>query len=185
MSSHLEQIDYSINKLRQLVQKNIQNNWHYYSDNISVNPDIFNPNHAEFKINNWQLASVNEKGYITWDKGRQIRWLTQKITIPYALQDYPLSGLTLRLVLTWWAEDAKVFVNGKLVQEGDLFDSSARIFLTNSVIPGEEFWVAIRLVSPGHDIGALMRSKCVYEKPVVGTFHGTSLRKLPQYYLKL
>lgn len=164
MSTHLDRIDYCINNLRQLVQKDIQSDWYYSLENISINQDIFNENYAEFELNNWQLATVNKKGYITWNKGRKIRWIAQKITIPYSLKDYPLSGLTLRLVLTWWAEDAQVFINGKLVQQGDLFDSSARVILTNSAIPGEEFWVAIRLVSPGHDLGALMRSKCVYER---------------------
>ena len=176
MSSYLDELDYCINKLRQLVQKDIQNTWHYSQSNISVHQDNLNLNYAEIKLPNWQLATVNQKAYITWDKGLQVIWLAQKIIIPYALKNYPLSELTLRLVLTWWAEDAQIFVNGKLVQQGDLFDSSARIILTNSAIPGEEFLVTIRLVSPGHDIGALMRSKCVYEKPV-GTFHGTSLRE--------
>ncbi|MGK7937983.1 MAG: alpha-mannosidase, partial [Xenococcaceae cyanobacterium] len=165
MSIYLDELDYCINKLRHLIQKDIQNIWHYSQSNISFHQDTLNLNYAEIKLPNWQLATVNKKGYITWDKGRQVRWLAQKIIIPYVLKDYPLSGLTLRLVLTWWAEDAQIFVNGKLVQQGDLFDSSARIILTNSAIPGEEFLVAIRLVSPGHDIGALMRSKCVYEKP--------------------
>ncbi len=176
MSSHLDKINSCINKLRQLVQKNIQNNWNYSLEDLFADRDILEFDYAESKLNNWQLAKVNEKEYIVWDKGRPIKWLTQKITIPYALENYPLAGLTLRLVLTWWAEDAKIFVNGKLAQQGDLFDSSARIILTDSAIPGEEFLITIRLVSPGHDIGALMRSKCVYEKPV-GTFHGTSLRQ--------
>ena len=177
MSSYPDGLFKNIKKLRNLVQKDIQSNWYYSLDNISVNQNILKSNTIEFDSNNCQLATVNEKGYITWDKGRQVRWLAQKITIPEALQDYPLSGLTLRLALTWWAEDAKIFVNSKLVQEGDLFDSSARIVLTNSAIVGEEFWVVIRLVSPGHDIGALMRSICVYEQPVVGTFSGMSPEK--------
>ena len=176
MSSYSDGIFNDIKELRKLVQKDIQSNWYHSLENISVNSDSFNPNEAKFKLDTWHLATVNEKGYITWDKGRQVKWLAQKITIPYALQDYPLSGLTLRLVLTWWAEDAKIFVNGKLTQQGDLFDSSARILLTNSAIPGEEFWVAIRLVSPGHDIGALMRSKCVYEK-LVGAVREPPLQK--------
>ncbi len=90
-------------------------------------------------------------------------WLGQHFVVPQDLQDYSLTGLALRLVLTWWAEDAQVFVNGQLVQQGDLFDSSARVLLSTAVMPGEEFAVALRLVSPGHDIGALMRSQVVYE----------------------
>ena len=157
-------IENCINNLRALVQKDIQSNWYFSFQDISVDRNILNANITKFESKNWQLAEVNNKGYITWNKGREVRWLAQKITIPYTLKDYPLSGLTLRLVLTWWAEDAQIFVNGKLVQQGDLFNSSARVILTNSAIPGDEFLVTIRLVSPGHDIGALMRSKCVYER---------------------
>ncbi len=90
-------------------------------------------------------------------------WLGQHLVVPHDLQGYPLAGLALRLALTWWAEDAQIFVNGQLVQEGDLFDSSTRVLLSEAVLPGEEIAVALRLVSPGHDIGALMGSSCVYE----------------------
>ena len=90
-------------------------------------------------------------------------WLGQLFVIPQTLQGYPLAGLALRLALTWWAEDTQIFVNGQLVQEGDLFDCSARVLLSEAAVPGEKISVALRLVSPGHDIGALMRSCCVYE----------------------
>jgi alpha-mannosidase len=149
-----------LKKISQLTQIDIQNNWHYLYFDLSLEKQ----KKILIDLNTWQPALVNEKGYIIWKKGRQVRWLAQKITVPYALEKYPLSGLTLRLLLTWWAEDAQVFVNGDLVQQGDLFDSSARILLTNCAVPGEEFLVTIRLVSPGHDIGALMRSQCVYER---------------------
>ncbi|HEY9875014.1 MAG TPA: alpha-mannosidase, partial [Candidatus Obscuribacterales bacterium] len=112
---------------------------------------------------NWQGVELNTKSYITFTAGRQLLWLGQKFVIPQDLQGYPVAGLSLRLALTWWAELAQIFVNGGLVQEGDLFDSSARVLLSESVTPGEEFTVLLRLVSPGHDDGALMRSLCVYE----------------------
>ncbi len=90
-------------------------------------------------------------------------WLSQHFVIPKDLQGYPLAGLALRLALTWWAQEAQIFVNGQLVQEGDLFDSSARVLLSQAVVPGEAIAVSLRLVSPVHDIGALMRSHAVYE----------------------
>jgi alpha-mannosidase len=64
----------------------------------------------------------------------------------------------LRLALTWWADSAQVYVNGELVVEGDLFDCSPRVLLSRGVTPGEEFIVAVRLKSPGHSEGALVRS---------------------------
>ncbi|MER3588796.1 MAG: hypothetical protein C4322_12630, partial [Mastigocladus sp. ERB_26_1] len=57
----------------------------------------------------------------------------------------------------------KIYVNGELVGEGDLFDCSPRILVSQAVTPGEEFFIAIRLVSPGHCDGALMRSLLIYE----------------------
>ena len=55
------------------------------------------------------------------------------------------------------------FVNGQLVQEGDLFDSSTRVILSHHAIPGESFFISLRLVSPGHDEGALVRSQLICE----------------------
>ncbi len=148
-------ISQTIEKLRQLTQVDVQGNWRYYPEDLPI---------SAIDPSNWQLAQLNDKKYIAWSAGRQVRWLAQRLIIPHDLQSYPLAGLALRLVLTWWAEDAQIFVNGQLVQEGDLFDSSARVLLTPSATPGEEIIVAVRLVSPGHDIGALMHSKCVYER---------------------
>ncbi len=156
--SDLKIIENAIAKLRKQTQLDIQDNWHYCPE--------FNPNQdlTITYLKNSKKAELNDKKYIVFSKGRQVRWLVQKITISHSLAEYPLSGLILRLVLTWWAEDAQIFINGKLIQEGDLFDSSARVLITNNAIPGQEFLVAIRLVSPNHDIGALMRSRLVYEK---------------------
>lgn len=148
------QIDRSLERLRQLSQIDVQQNWLYGERDLPI--DSIDPS-------TWQLAPVNHKGYITWPAGRKVHWLAQKFIIPDRLQEYPLDGLSLRLGLTWWAELVQIFVNGKLVQEGDLFDSTTRILLTESAIPQTEFFVAIRLISPGHDIGALMKSKCIYE----------------------
>ncbi|MFP4101964.1 alpha-mannosidase [Coleofasciculus sp.] len=147
----------SIAKLRALTQVNVQTNWKLWSEDLpleEINNHIFA---------NGSSGKLNDKGYIIWSAGRQVMWLGQQFIIPKDLQGYPLAGLTLRLALTWWAEDAKIFVNGKLVQEGDLFDSSARVLLSSAVSPGEIITVMVRLVSPGHDIGGLMRSCCIYE----------------------
>ncbi|MCU0534810.1 MAG: alpha-mannosidase [Hydrococcus sp. Prado102] len=148
-------ITQTLEKLRQLVSIDVQNGWHFSSEDLSI---------ESIDLSNWQQAKPNEKRYITWLKGCQVQWLAQRFVIPHDLQGYPIEGLALRLILTWWAEQAEIFINGKLVQEGDLFDSSVRILLTPHAKPGEEFTVALRLVSPGHDIGALMRSQLLYER---------------------
>ncbi|HAC63370.1 MAG TPA: alpha-mannosidase, partial [Cyanothece sp. UBA12306] len=145
----------TIDQLRKLTQSDVQGNWVSTSEEISFD---------EINLDLWKPVELNDKGYIIWTAGSQVKWLGQKFIIPHHLNDYPLSGLSLRLALVWWAKDAQIFVNNVLVQQGDLFDSSARILLKSSVEPGEEILVILRLVSPGHDLGALMKSKLIYEK---------------------
>jgi alpha-mannosidase len=189
MSNYLKnKIDRVITKLHGLTQINIQANWYYSTVDLSLENQTIP---EEINIDNWQPVELSDREYIIWEKGRQLYWLAQQIIIPQHLQGYSLIGLSLRIVLTWWAEAARVFVNGKLVQQGDLFDSSARILLTNDAQPGEKFWVAIRLVSPGHDIGALMRSHCVYERDLLADkiriepgFVATELSVLAKYLSK-
>lgn len=153
-----QQIQLAIAKLRQLVRVEVQYGW------LDVPEADIKDNFNTVNLTRYQPASVNQKGYIIFPQGRQIKWLVQKITVPPTLQGYPLSEFSLRLVLTWWAEDAQISIDGKLVQQGDLFDSSARILVTDAAKIGDEYIVAIRLVSPGHDIGALMRSHLIYER---------------------
>jgi alpha-mannosidase len=156
VETHL--INDAIERLRVLTQVDVQNGWRCCAQDLSVTVATQSQD-----WNDWSIAELNPKEYIVWSAGRQVMWLSQRLVIPQDLQGYPLAGLALRLVLTWWAESAQIFVNGQLVQEGDLFDSSARVLLSSAVVPGDEIEVALRLVSPGHDIGALMRSTVVYE----------------------
>lgn len=149
--------DRIITKLKNLTELDVQNNWYFTDENLT-NPPL--------EISSqWQKAVVNENKYLVWEKGDRVRWFAQKITIPVSLNkdNYPLKDLSLRIKLTWWAQSAQIFVNGKLVNEGDLFDSSCRVLLTQKVVANQEFLVALRLVSPSHDIGGLMFSQCLYE----------------------
>ncbi|WP_081942751.1 alpha-mannosidase [Myxosarcina sp. GI1] len=151
-------IEKVITSLRQLVQLDIQHHWYFLAETgIQNNFDTVN-------LENARSVLPNEKGYLIFSQGKQTVWLQQKITIPQTIAGYPLAGLSLRLVLTWWAEDAQIFVNGELKQQGDLFDSSARILLTDNAIVNNEYKIAIRLLTPQHDIGALMRSHLIYER---------------------
>ncbi|MBF2065016.1 MAG: alpha-mannosidase [Calothrix sp. C42_A2020_038] len=148
----------AIENLRSRCQADIQGNWRYSFDNLTVT-EVFQED-----ISRWKCITTNKKQHIAWDKGRRILWLAQKIVVhQYLLPSYPLQGLSLRLALVWWAEDVQVYVNGKLLAAGDLFDFSPRVLLSEAVTPGDEFIVALRLVSPAHDDGALMRSRLIYE----------------------
>jgi alpha-mannosidase len=143
----------SIDRLRGLSQIDILTDWGIYRGDISTDVDL----------GEWDGVCLNEKGNISWERGSQVVWLGQRLVIPSHVEGYPVSGLLCRLALTWWADVAQVYVDGKLVQEGDLFDHSARVLLTISGVPGTVIDVRLRLVSPGHDIGALMRSRLIYE----------------------
>ncbi len=149
-----------IDRLRQLNTQNIQSEWHCHSQDIAL-ADILTAN----VLTRWPTVALNERQHIAWDKGRHVFWLYQSITVPTDRHGYPLTGLTLRLGLTWWADDAQIYVDGSLVQTGDLFECFARICLSTSATPGQTFQIAIRLVSPGHDDGALVRSQLFYEFP--------------------
>ncbi|NJR49377.1 MAG: alpha-mannosidase [Leptolyngbyaceae cyanobacterium CSU_1_3] len=149
------QLSEAIAQLRQLTQVDVQAQWGCWFEELSL---------LEMGRSEGAIAQLNGRNHIPWPKGRRVAWFRQKFVLPQCLQQtYPLAGLKLRLALTWWAEVAQVYVNGELVQEGDLFDHSARVVLSESVVPGEAVEVAIRLISPGHDDGALVRSCLVYE----------------------
>ena len=156
--TEMKQVQDAIDRLLALCEVNVHKGWRYCIQDL---PQAIATQSTHW--HDWLRSELNTKGYIVWAAGRQVIWLSQLFIVPDDLQGYPLSGLALRLALTWWAEDAQIFVNGQLVQQGDLFDSSARVLLSSSVKPGEEFAIALRLVSPGHDLGGLMRSKCLYE----------------------
>ncbi len=149
---------HTLERLRSLSQISVQAGWHYFDGDLpidaAVNPDSWQ---------SWTVGSVNAKDHHPWIKGRQVRWFARRIQVPPDLQGYPLTGLCLRLGLLWWSEETQVYVNGSLVQEGDLFDCAPRLVLSESVQPGDQFAIALRMVSPIHDDGALMKSVCHYE----------------------
>lgn len=153
-----QQISQAIVKLRQLVQRDVQTGWQWCQQDLPVeigtNPEAWPTR---------ELATLNAKTHIAWEAGQRVVWLGQCFVVPESLADYPIAGLSWRLALTWWAEQAEIFVNGQLVQVGDLFDCSARILLQPSVQPGTTLTISIRLVSPAHDQGALVRSQLMFE----------------------
>ncbi len=144
-----------VEKLRRLCQVEVQSGWRYCDADSAIV--------AAVDISNGQVAEINAKGHIAWPSGKQVVYLGQNFVVPDNLHGYPVLGLRLLLGLTWWAEDAQIFVDGELVGEGDLFDCAERVLLSSSVNPGDEFLIVLRLVSPGHDRGALVRSICLYE----------------------
>lgn len=153
-------ISQAIEQLRSFCQVNLQSTWLYQESDLVITDVV------AADLSHWQPAQLNAKEHIAWTGGKKVLWLVQRLVVPQDLHGYPLAGLSLRLVLVWWADSAEIYVNGELVLEGDLFDCSPRVLLSQGVTPGEEFTVALRLVSPGHCDGALVRSLLVYESYV-------------------
>jgi alpha-mannosidase len=151
-------IETAIARLRELTQRDRQTDWRMSLEDADASIQC-DPR----QWSTWQPVTLNDRQHIAWPAGRQVLWLWQAIEMPESLADYPLAGFTVRLSMTWWAEQADVYVNGVLVQQGDLFDTSARVILTEALVPGESVAVAIRLVSPAHDAGALVRSQFLCE----------------------
>ncbi len=151
--SFVSSIEIALQRLRRLSQHDILADWRMCLGASSVDTDT----------SAWERASLNEKGQIAWVRGRQEIWLAQTVVMPIDLHGYPVTSLSCRLAFTWWAEIAQVFVDGQLVQEGDLFDHSPRVLLMSAVVPGTAVDVRLRMISPGHDIGALMRSRLIFE----------------------
>ncbi|MBN4002184.1 alpha-mannosidase [Nostoc sp. LPT] len=149
-----------IEQLRSFCQVNLQSTWLYQESDLVITDVV------AADLSHWQPAQLNAKEHIAWTGGKKVLWLAQRLVVPQDLHGYPLAGLSLRLALVWWADSAEIYVNGELVLEGDLFDCSPRVLLSQGVTPGEEFTVALRLVSPGHCDGALVRSLLVYESYV-------------------
>ncbi|MBW4507095.1 MAG: alpha-mannosidase [Scytonematopsis contorta HA4267-MV1] len=150
-----------LEQLRNCSEVNIQSQWFYHQEDLDIATVMSSD--CQHWWENWTPTQLNEKGNVSWDGGKKLLWLAQKLVVPQDLNGYDLLGLRLKLGLLWWADSAQVYVNSKLVVEGDLFDCSPRVLISTSVKPGDEFFVALRLVSPGHCDGALVKSFLVYE----------------------
>ncbi|ANV87126.1 alpha-mannosidase [Picosynechococcus sp. PCC 7117] len=177
-------IQATIERLKSFVALPTQTTWQFYQTETAV-PKTFRPDLATFQPTQLAAIQPNNNGYLVFEKGLKLAWFYQKITLPESINNYNISGFNARLNLTWWAEIAAIFVNGKLVCEGDLFDSSTRLLLTDQAQANQTFEVAIALVSPGHDIGALMKSSLIFESPTLeiseaGSF-ATELQILTDY----
>ena len=108
-----------LRRLRSLTQWDVRDRWRVHVGDLPV-ATATDPLAWE----DWAIPPQDDRGYLMGDRGRQVRWLGQVITVPEALtaDGWPLAGLRLRFALGWWSEEAQVYVNGRLVQAGDLFD---------------------------------------------------------------
>jgi alpha-mannosidase len=149
-------IEQCCDRLRRLSTQDLIDRW-----GITINEATTPPPHRETATA--PRVELDDRRYALWPRGRVTAWFTAQLVIPATLHGYAIAGKTLRLALRWWADDAQIFVNGDLVLAGDLYDCFGRVVLMPIATPGETIDLAIRLVSPGHDAGALVTSVLQYE----------------------
>ena len=102
-----------------------------------------------------------ERGLLIWPRGRQWLRLEQTLRWPDDWTASPASQA--RLLLSWWAESMRLWVDGTLVHEGDLFDTTCRWLVPERFKQGAELQLHLELRSPGHDDGALISSALCLE----------------------
>lgn len=104
-----------------------------------------------------------ERGLIVWPRGGQWCLLQLSLSCPESWRQLGPQGGCARLALRWWAEAAELWVQGEVVHQGDLFDTSCRWSLPDAWWHGGAWSLELRLRSPKHDDGALVLSQLVLE----------------------
>ena len=102
-----------------------------------------------------------QRGLLVWPRGGVWLRLEQKLSWPQDWRDFRSSAL--RIVLNWWADQARFWVDGVLVHQGDLFDTSCRWPIPQKLRSGAPMKIQLELRSPCHDDGALITSDLVLE----------------------
>jgi alpha-mannosidase len=149
----------TITHLRGLSQQDVLGLWHRCPE------DTPNPSFPlrETDWQSWPQSCLNDRHHIAWRRGKVPLWLHQRFTWPNALNGYSLEGYSAKLALRWWADQAELYINGKLAHTGDIFDCWTRLDLADHVVPGQAVDVTFKLLSPGHDDGALVYSTLIFE----------------------
>ncbi len=111
------------------------------------------------------VDSKQNKPMLSFLQSEENIHLKQIWQVPETYAGLSTLGAIIRLNLIWWVDICEIWINGKKVQEGDLFDQKCRLLLTNNVQPNYEFVLEIKLNSPQHDIGALQLSELIFEYP--------------------
>ena len=96
------------------------------------------------------------RGLLIWPRGRQ--WLRLGLDLAWPAEWDGSEATRARLCLSWWAEAARLWVDGLLVHEGDLFDTACRWSLPDRCRSGAVLRLQLELCSPLHDDGALINS---------------------------
>ncbi|AII42302.1 hypothetical protein KR100_02660 [Synechococcus sp. KORDI-100] len=137
------------------------------------------PKDTPFELDSWgriHRPDWAERGLLVWPRGRQTLRLEQTLRWPDGWRASEASQA--RLLLSWWAEAMRLWVDGTLVHEGDLFDTTCRWLVPDRCREGAELQLQLELRSPGHDDGALIISALCLEPREPG--HDVDQALLPE-----
>jgi alpha-mannosidase len=148
----------TLTQLREISQQPLLTHWKQHLGDVEGAAAL------DFDDSKWETAKPNSKGDIGWGAGQSVIWLRQRIVIPQDWHGYPSENAFAHLNLIWWAQKAEIYLDGHFVQGGDLYDAVQRVPL-GKCRAGQSILVALRLVSPGHDTGALTQSRLDIEAP--------------------
>jgi alpha-mannosidase len=148
----------TLTQLREISQQPLITQWRQHLGDVEGAAAL------DFNDSKWETAKPSSKGDIHWGAGQSVIWLRQRIVIPQDWHGYPSENAIAHLNLIWWAQKAEIYLDGRFVQGGDLYDAVQRVPL-GKCSPGQTILVALRLVSPGHDTGALTQSRLDIEAP--------------------
>lgn len=122
--------------------------------------DFPHPESVNLNDSEWATVKVNQP----WDM--PARWLRMTLTVPKDVAGYDISGSELKLDL-WIAsnesENVSVFSNGTLLARTDE-DMQLPITLTKDARPGQQFVIAVRILSSGNKT-RVYRSQLLIEPP--------------------
>lgn len=160
-----ESLEIQLKRLRSLSLVSVQSSWQLLpaSDIGGAVAALAAAQAPDQRPAQGSSALLDHRGYVVWPQGKQCLWLGQWLQWPKAVNGFSVEGYQARLALRWWAELAEIYVDGELIQSGDLFDCFTRVLLSSAVRPGDGVAIALKLVSPGHDQGALVQSQLVFE----------------------
>ncbi|CAN1209618.1 glycoside hydrolase family 38 C-terminal domain-containing protein [Tumidithrix helvetica PCC 7403] len=150
----LQRLEQIICTLRQLTSLNLLSGWYRQADLDASTK--------------WQPVAIAQSSrgqdMLSFAQNETGIHLRQTWTVPHR-EPLSLQGATARLSSIWWADFAAIWVNGRRVLEGDLFDRECRLLLGENLEVGQEFLLEIELNSPKHDRGALQKSEVLIEYP--------------------
>jgi alpha-mannosidase len=98
------------------------------------------------------------RGLLSWPRGGRWQHLRLELPCPSHWRAQQRGDRQARLVMRWWADAMELRVDGRLVHGGDLFDSGCRWLVPQGWWQGEPLHLELRLRSPLHDDGALIKS---------------------------